>query len=387
MKWPKYLFIGIIFLFLLLGLGRTLFFPTDINDYENRYAEKIEVPSLKAISSGLFQESIEKALADQIPYALSAKQLYNTSTTAYLDSILSPLLKSQNGSYIPYNGLYLFGEDQIVFPMMDLKEITPALNSKIKSLNRTFKNHPETEFFVYYIEKDTDINFETEKKLGAREYLFDRLRLPQDHFGSYEINSYSDFRANFYMTDHHWNNRGSYTAYRDLLSLLQISDEPLYSEEEILLGTFSGAKAATVGATNLSEDFCAYRFRFPTMRVSIDGNPVADYGQEDIFYSEGYFDELSYGAFYGSDNGEVVLSTGNTEKENILLIGDSFDNAIIKLLATHYNCTYAVDLRNYEHFNGKPFDFSSYIEENEIDKVLIIGNVDYFIMDTFDPEK
>lgn len=370
---------------MLIGLGRTLFFPTNINDYENRYAKKIETPTLTTINGNIFQNSVESALADQIPYAQNAKHIYNVSTSAYLNSILFPILRNVNGSYVPYNNLFIF-EEQLVFPPMKLDELTPLLDKKANSLNKTFKKHSDIEFFIYYIEKDTDIDFETDKKLGGREYLFDKMDLPKTNLACYEINNYDTFRTYFYKTDHHWNNKGSYSAYTDLLKFLDIREEPLKPIEEVSIGYFSGAKAATVGATNITEEFIAYKFKFPAMSVSIDGMSVVDYGQEDVFYNEDYFNELSYGAFYGADNGEVVISTGNSEKENILLIGDSFDNAIIKLLATHYNNTYAVDLRNYEHFNEQPFDFSAYIEKNEIDKVLIIGNIDYFVMDTFNLE-
>ncbi len=386
MKFIRYSFIFILLLAMLFSLGRTLFFPTDINEYENRYAEKIKTPTLDSINDCIFQDSVESALADQIPYAQNAKHLYNNSTSAYLYSVLSPILRHTNGSYVPFNSLYLFDEEHLVFPPMNLEELTPSLDKKADSLNKTFKKHSDIEFFIYYIEKDTDIDFETEKKLGAREYLFDKIDLPKTNLACYEINDYDTFRRYFYKTDHHWNNKGSYAAYADLLHFLSVSEAPLQPLDEVSIGYFSGAKAATVGATNLNEEFIAYKFDFPKMNVKIDGAPVVDYGQEDVFYTDGYFDALSYGGFYGADNGEVAISTGTSEKENILLIGDSFDNAVIKLLATHYNNTYAVDLRNYEHFNGQPFDFSAYIEKNEIDKVLIIGNIDYFVMDTFNLE-
>ena len=93
--------------------------------------------------------------------------------------------------------------------------------------------------------------------------------------------------------------------------------------------------------------------------------------------------DVSYGEFYGDDAGEIILDTGHVEKENILLIGESYDNAILKLLASHFNHTHSVDLRNYRALLGKDFQLSSYLEENHITKVLLIGNVDYFVMDEF----
>ena len=68
------------------------------------------------------------------------------------------------------------------------------------------------------------------------------------------------------------------------------------------------------------------------------------------------------------------------------MIGESYDNAVLKLLASHYDSLYSVDLRYYEHSMGQPFDLTSYTQANGITDVLLMGNIDYFIQDTFDPE-
>ena len=91
----------------------------------------------------------------------------------------------------------------------------------------------------------------------------------------------------------------------------------------------------------------------------------------------------SYGGFYGWDAGEVTFSAGRTDRENILILGESYDNAVIKMLATHFNHTYAVDLRYYEAYMGEKFSFSDYVEERGITQVLLIGNIDYYLMDEF----
>ena len=71
------------------------------------------------------------------------------------------------------------------------------------------------------------------------------------------------------------------------------------------------------------------------------------------------------------------------EKDNILIIGESYDNAVLKLIATHYNKTFSIDLRYYEHIFGEKFNFAEYVKENEITKVLFIGNIDFYVMPEF----
>lgn len=378
------IFILLIFVVLAAGLVRTVFFPKDINYYENRYSEKIIAPTLSNVMDQTFQDSIENALADQIPTAQRLKKLYNTATTAFIGAVMESIIDANPDIYIEYNGMKLFGSDQIVFDYYDMTTRKPLLDSKIANYNALFANHPELEFFVYYIEKDTDINFETGEKIGAREHVLSSLQLPDANKAAFVTDDYPSFREHFYRTDHHWNHKGSYKGYLEVLDLLGIESAPLEPLEEVLVSdSFSGSKAHSAGAENFTEPFHAYRFDYPEFTVTVNGAAAEDYGAQDRLLDSGAGASLTYGEFYGGDSGEVILDSGNDSADDLLIIGESYDNALLKLLAAHHDTTYSIDLRNYETFLGKPFDFSAYVEEHDIERVLIIGNIDFYILDTF----
>ena len=61
-----------------------------------------------------------------------------------------------------------------------------------------------------------------------------------------------------------------------------------------------------------------------------------------------------------------------------MIIGNSYTNSINKLIATHFNKTYDVDLRHYDYTFNDDFDIEEYVEDNNIDKVLII--MDYGLL-------
>ena len=107
---------------------------------------------------------------------------------------------------------------------------------------------------------------------------------------------------------------------------------------------------------------------------------------QDVVFSPEDDGTIGYSNFYGGDDGEIVFHTQQAGAGNLLIIGESFDNAILKLIASSFENTYSVDLRNYEHEMGVPFNFGKYVTEHQIDRVLLIGNVDYFLMDEFLPE-
>ena len=82
---------------------------------------------------------------------------------------------------------------------------------------------------------------------------------------------------------------------------------------------------------------------------------------------------------YGDDVGELIFDTGRRERPNILVMGESYDNAVLKLLAGHYNQLHSIDLRHYETQKGYAFNMSEYIRKNDISTVLFLGNIGLFI--------
>ena len=376
------LFVGAVLLVLLAGLAKTLFFPEEINEYENRYAEQVDPPTLSAFLDGSFQESMDGALSDQVPFSTTCKRLYNDLRSSFRISLLIPILDHTSYFYVALTEkVSLFAGEYLVYPTYNLDGVKADLSAAAESHNRMFAAHPDTDFYFYYIEKDTDVNFETGEQIGAVDYLQEQLALPADHFGRFSVPNFSVYRKNFYRTDHHWNYAGSYAGYLDLLELLGVGEPALEPTETVTLCDFSGSKASQA-AGNYSEPFVAYRFAFPAMDITVNGESAADYGRQAIYLDE-FPDSISYGRFYGYDDGEVIFDTGTTGRGNLLVIGESHDNAILKLLASHYDRTHAIDLRNYAHYMGSDFDLDKYLEQHGIDTVLFIGSIGFYTSETF----
>jgi len=357
----------------LSGLWAVLF-PREMNTYENRYAEQIPALTAASYLDGSFQSGLETALADQLPKASALKKLYHLGTRGYVYERIAPLSEAGD-SYFEYFGLNLTRGDRLVYSPRTLASILPQLQTRTGQLNAAAARHPDVDFFLYYIEKDTDLNFETGERLGASDAIAAASDLPMAVFA---VDTPDVFYRDFYATDHHWNYLGSARAYVELTELLDCG-EPMTPVQSITLEQrLTGSKAASIGAHQLTEAFCAYLYDFPAMTVTVDGQPAADYGQQTADY-EGL---LSYGGFYGSDNGEVILDSGCGE-DRLLILGESYDNAVLKLLACHFDRVHAVDLRYYEALLGQTFDLDSYLNTHNIDRVLFMGNLDYFLSDDF----
>lgn len=379
---PNICFIVTLMAILLLGLIRTVFFPKDVNVYENRYSEKVLTPTISNIANKTFQNSLDEALADQIPTAQRLKKSYNDINSKFLNKLSKPFIAvaADDNRYISYKGLLLFDKDSLMFYPNEFSERKPRLDAKVSNYNALFTQYPQLDFYAYFIEKDTDINFQTNKKVGSGDYLLSCLQIPESNKGMFAINDYATFRQYFYKTDHHWNHKGAYKAYTEILTILNPHETPLsHTSEKVISKTFRGSKSAMIGDTVIKEDFGAYTYNFPSLKITINGTLAPDYGTQDSPASS----SVSYASFYGPDAGELVFDSGRTELKNILIVGESYDNAILKLLASHYNRTHSIDLRNYRSQMGDAFDFDAYIQIHEIDQVLFIGNVDFWVMNEF----
>lgn len=379
-------FVAFLGLVLVSGLVRTLFFPAEVNNYENRKANKVAAFTVKGFLGGEFQNGLDAALSDQVIGSEFAKEKYNTIESGVAHMFLSKLYEANPNKYFKYNNILVYNKDYLLFDPRFLDNTTKeGFKTNIGGYNYYAEMYKDIDFYAYYIEKETDINFETGKKVGFYDYIEKLVNKDHIRLGKYSIDTFDEFAERFFKVDHHWNHVGAYKGYLGICELLGIEDVVEAGEEFLVGEKIHGSKFALAKNYNDWTDVLkAYKFDFPEMKITVNGEE-ADYGNQNKTGSEFLKEneKLSYSLYFGGDSGEVTFETADKDKGNILIIGDSFDNAVLKLLATHYSKTYSVDLRNYEHYMEKPFDFESYIEENDIDKVLFVGNLDFFLKEEF----
>ena len=383
------LFILCVFAFLIYGAYVALFQPTDVNEYENRTANQFPAVTLSGFRDDSVQDAVEDALRDQVHLAQDMEEDYFYYDTKVQMKLIRPFLAAHPDRYIGVLGQYTFGGTHLVYATRPLEGDRDNLDARIENINSAIASHPELHFYAYYIEKETDLDLSTGEKTGVSEYLMQNLSLPAEDEGVFTVDSFAELDEKFFRTDHHWNNRGSYEGYCDILAMLKPEAQPLVPLEEITLRSngFSGSKATTIGARGVfTEPFPVYVFDYPPIEITAEGQRVESYGNQAGWIEGSIWSLLSYSSFYGGDLGELIFDTHKPEEGKLLVLGESYDNAILQLLASHFGQLYAVDLRNYERVMGKPFDLGAYTREHGVTQVLLVGNIDYFAHPYFDLE-
>ena len=353
----------------LAGLARTVISPDDEVIYENRPAEKLIGLSPESFADQSFQDSVESTMSDQVNAAIKMKKLYNIIDGSFALPFIDTAAEHSSG-YIGYRDVWFF-KDMLVLKPLSLGEYRGRLQQCAESINAYAKASADTDFYLYYIETDKDIDLESGEKSGLYEYLRENLELDGSHVSRLRTDSYEDYSKNFLSTDHHWNGTGAYTAYLDICAMLgtkALPSQGLYSVEGRYLGTrAAGVEGIRPGSFDINV------FDYPEMEICYNGNPIQDYGRQSQFIAN-ELSTISYGMVFGEDCAELTFDTG-TEGKKLLVMGDSYDNAILKSLACGFSKTYSIDLRAYDPYS---FDLTEYVRANGIDTVLFVGGIDYF---------
>lgn len=240
--------------------------------------------------------------------------------------------------------------------------------------------------YVYFIESSRSADLNSDLSGENEIYTLIKEQFEADGFATLALEKPEDYLNWFYKTDHHWNYKGSYQGYCDIVRMILGPDEPLAVPAETVTFPdipFSGAYNSKLGYSKSDEPFTVYRFdNLPEYTALINGSPSKSYGRARTYYT-GKYPRLTeynhYANYYGGDPGELIIDTNQSEKPNLLLISNSYSNAVTHLLAKHFNRIFAIDSRFYKLRMEKDFHIQKYIKTNNIDIVLEMGDMAFFI--------
>jgi len=379
-KIEDYIFLSIIILIMAGGVIKPIIKPRKINAVENRNAYLLPNFTISTFLTGEYQDGYEKALSDQIPLSNTLKKV-ETNKNILLKTVFYNCLNDKD-YHLLGSTVYLY-QDYLVYNKNYTSKTDKKINEKSIAFNKAKAKIKDTEMYIYYIESDKDINFKSNNKFMAYEKLIKNLNstIKTDRFA---IDNFEDYKQYYYRTDHHWNYKGSYKGYKEIINLIS-DDKPETYKKKICLDTnFLGSQALSIGGSIIfTEDFCYYDYNHSKKDIYVHNKKVSKYGEQKKYINKSP-SELKYGTIYGWDKGLIEFNTNNKEKENIVVIGESFDNPIIELISEHFNKTYSVDLRHYERYMKEEFNLTDFVLENDIDKVLFIGKIDFFITEEHD---
>ncbi len=213
----------------------------------------------------------------------------------------------------------------------------------------------------------------TDSQNQALGYLESRLNP-----GIESINVYDALKGHtgeyiYFRTDHHWTALGAYYAYCSLMKTRGEEPVPLEKYRRVDLDGFLGSSYSKTLDKKLEEnpdtltvympftehDFTIYYGRGPEKREVIDMQYAGSKTNKYLVFISG--GELTWG--------EIKTDVKNGKR--ILVIKDSFGNALVPFLLPHYEEIYIVDSRFFS-IGAAGKNIIQFIEDNRINEVLFM---------------
>lgn len=188
------------------------------------------------------------------------------------------------------------------------------------------------------------------------------------------IEVYDDLNAHkndyiYFRTDHHWTSKGAYYVYETMGDILGYKPyeikEMKVLEKENYLGSLYNLTHSDVLEKN-PDKLTVY---FPDIETEYLVQSGEQWNKGKVI--DEYFlgiDGQEYAVFLGGDSALSIIKN-HEGSGKLMIIKDSYANALIPFLAAHYEEIHIVDPRMYEG------DLSAHIKDNEIDQLLIINYV------------
>ncbi|NLL39222.1 MAG: hypothetical protein GX254_06525 [Clostridiales bacterium] len=181
----------------------------------------------------------------------------------------------------------------------------------------------------------------------------------------------------YYRTDHHWTTLGAYYGYTALAKAMGFAPEPLESFEPACVSEeFYGTFYSSSGVRWVQPDrIDIYVPDKDTQVISYEAgkeNPGALYDYSALDKKD------KYSFFLGGNTPLLKVKAGYSDKDapKLLILRDSYTDCQLPFLLGHFSEIHLIDLRYYK------FSIAEYIEENQIDMVLINYSVSNFSSDT-----
>ena len=212
----------------------------------------------------------------------------------------------------------------------------------------------------------------------------------------WKVDAYSALQAHqeeyiYFRTDHHWTALGAYYAYTALCETMGWEAVPLEQFEtgsyENFLGSMYTWTSGYAQSEMLKNNPDTLTYYLPVVethaRYYADASLEEGYPVSVVYQGLKETESNKYLCFLGGDHPAAVVETSVEDGPVCLLLKESYGNALIPFLTSHYSKIIVIDPREFNRPNKPDLDLAAFAEEQQVDDLLVvnypfmINNLDY----------
>lgn len=332
-----------------------------------------------------FRSALERASADQFPFRLPLASLTRLVERTQIKLAYGLFDDPAFPASLGVNYLLLWDEQVYIQPPAVWDEQRKEyIDNRIENYKDLIEQFPESYFYIFYLERmafapyNPMIPYFPQADAGQSFVYFLENKPPELQVSSLQLRNLSEHKEKFFRTDHHWNIRGAWEAYEIIYNMLG-KDIPELGPKLELSGfskiegvQFCGSYARRTLYPCQPDIFEYAQVDLKQYSTFVDGEET-NYGNKGEYFKGNFSRDPytgHYAEFFGFVAPQVEYHFDNPNARNLLIIGGSYTQAMQEFVASHFNKTYVVDLREYENFS-----LGYFIDTYGIDDVLIIGDV------------
>lgn len=334
----------------------------DFSEQENRVLSAAPTVTVEGLKTAEFMKELESYLTDQFPLRDNW-----ISMKSYSERIIG---KTEN------NGAFFCKDDTLIGKFN--KPDASLIDANVDAIN-AFVDSTDVPVYFSLIPGAVSV---WEEKLPANAQNYDQKKFIEEIYSkidcdtvdNYTVLDEHDEEYIYYRTDHHWTSLGAYYGYTAVADALGFEPKDISGyEKKTVSKEFFGTIYSSSGVRWVEPDVMDIYVSDENKKVE---NYVGKNATEGIFYN---YDKLEikdkYTFFFGGNAPLVKVTSDCDNGKKLLVIRDSYSDCEVPFLSEHYSEIYMMDLRYYK------FGVKSFLEENDIDEVIINYSVANFSED------
>ena len=355
-----------------------------ISEVENRtLVNKNDLINNVNFKNNSFQNTFHNLTSDQYPLKKEINYLgniYNNFKCIVTNNIVpnndNVLIKDGQGYKISNTDYYVFDK----FNYDEQKET--LLENRIWNFERIYEKYGDMyKMYIYkpscaYEENWFDNRYYTSQANYCWDKIYNQLNEKYTIFKQ-NYNDLNDYKNNHYKTDHHWNYKGAYEGYCEIIDIIRNDFKEINEPYKIAstvqsIYPFYGSITSRNGNVLGFDEFVAYTLDYDNnYDYYINDQKVESLGEgKNALLRE---DDYYYSSYYGTSENIKIVNNNSNNDLSILIFGDSFTNSIREDLAAHFKYTYIIDTRGItdpSDIYNTTFSLDKFLKNNKIDCIL-----------------